>query len=311
MTLEIKEIKSIDGIECIFVDYLEFKRGIKDPETVKTVVAKFKELMKKNERILFYAFDDEAPIGLIAGKPDGAVLEVTTFYINPECKSDDCGSQLVKALTSKAFESGFKHYRQTEKLPFNKESVFKEQLTKDGFSLFSRVAMLLEIDEVEPNDPDLKEGYTFEPFSIEKVDELFAVMRDANPLEHADSSIYPELGNPEISKKMFAKLTNDFTGLNVKINPQILFDEKVIGISFVFTNSPEVAFVGEVCIHPNHQRKGLGKALMNQIIKSCSEEGMKKIGLAVTTSNVGAYKLYEKLGFKVNTNYLTITKHKQ
>ncbi|MGC9777731.1 MAG: GNAT family N-acetyltransferase [Candidatus Heimdallarchaeota archaeon] len=311
MTLEIKEIKSIDGIECKFVDYLEFKRGIKDPEIVKTIVAKFKELLKKNERILFYAFDDEIPIGFIAGKPEGEVLESTTFYIDPDCNSDDCGSQLVKALTSKVFESGFKHYRQTEILPFNKEPTFEEQLTKDGFSFFSRVAMLLEIDEVEPNDPDLKEGYTFEPFSIEKVDELFAVMRDTNPPEHADSSIYPEMGNPEISKKMFAKFTNNFTGLNVKINPQILFDENVVGISFVFTNSPEVAFVGEVCIHPNHQRKGLGKALMNQIIKSCSEEGMKKIGLAVTTSNVVAYKLYEKLGFKVTKNYLAITKHKQ
>ncbi|MBK5114657.1 MAG: GNAT family N-acetyltransferase, partial [Candidatus Heimdallarchaeota archaeon] len=57
-------------------------------------------------------------------------------------------------------------------------------------------------------------------------------------------------------------------------------------------------------------RKGLGRVLLKNIILECSRKGVTKIGLAVTTSNVGAYKLYQSEGFKVTNHTLAIIKHK-
>jgi len=52
-----------------------------------------------------------------------------------------------------------------------------------------------------------------------------------------------------------------------------------------------------IATHPFHRRKGLGRALMAEVLRKCAAEGVAEGFLEVRRSNVGAIDLYEKFGF--------------
>lgn len=58
-----------------------------------------------------------------------------------------------------------------------------------------------------------------------------------------------------------------------------------------------LALLSSICIHPSHQRKGLGEALLNHIVEYCREQKCHKITLYTLPVLVPALNLYLKLGF--------------
>lgn len=310
MSLVIEEKKVLDDWEVLMREYLQDIRGVKDKEQLESILTQFRTNLQEEERIAFCGYLDGAPCGFISGSARGEIIEAISLYVLPKSYYQNTASELVKTLTAKAFETGFQHFRLQMRLPFNKEPNFEEILKKDGYLIFQRASMNLEVKDVLDYSYTLPEGYTFEPFSINKVDEIMQVLVDANPIGHTDTHIYPEMRSAEITKQVFGGATENFTKLDPAINPQIIFESKIVGISQVFTSQKDVAFIGEMCIHPDHQRKGLGKALMKNIILESSRRDIKRIRLAVTVSNVGAYKLYEKTGFKKASDNIAVIKHK-
>jgi len=310
MTLVIKEKKVLDDWEGLMREYLQDIRGVKDEKTLMGILLQFRTNLMEEKRIVFCAYLDGTPCGFISGTAQGEIIEAVSLYVLPKSYDQNTASELVKTLTTKAFETDFKHFRLQIGLPFNKEPNFEEILKKDGYLIFLRAGMNLDMKDVLDYSYNLPEGYTFEPFSIEKVDEIMQVIVDANPSDHSDSHVYPEMESAETTKQVFGKATENFTKLDPVINPQIIFDNKIVGISQVFTFQKDVAFISEMCVLPDYQRKGLGKALMKNIILECSRKDIKRIVLAVTVSNVGAYKLYEKNGFKKVSDNIAVIKHK-
>lgn len=85
---------------------------------------------------------------------------------------------------------------------------------------------------------------------------------------------------------------------------------------------PELFLVGELCgrvvaaamagyeghrgsvyylgVHPDHQRRGLGKQLMQEIERLLKARGCPKINILVRTSNAKVIAFYESLGYKVD-----------
>jgi ribosomal protein S18 acetylase RimI-like enzyme len=308
MTIIVEEIKKLDTFIDFFIEYLETAHNVTDKDQIDQIISNLKQKFDEGKRIIFLSYQNKKPIGFISGKNEGEIFETSGFYIREKDNIDDCGFKLITSLVSKAFDLGFKFYRQSITLPANFEPSLEDKLKKEGFCIYPRVGMKKELSKDEKLSTDLPERYSFEPFSVERVDELFQLMSDANPPDHTDSHIYPEMLDPAKSKEIFAKFSKDFTLIDGDLNPQIIFDNKLVGLSFILAQNPEMTFVLEVCISPQHQRKGLGKALMNKIIVESANKGFKSIGLAVTVDNTGAYKLYEKLGFKIQSNYLSITK---
>ena len=310
MSFVIKEKNVLDDWEGLMREYLQDFRGVKDEKTLMGILLQFRTNLMEEKRIVFCAYLDGAPCGFISGSVRGDIMEAVSFYVLPSSYEYNCGFQLIKELATKAFEGDFKHFRLQMKMPFNKEPTFEANLEKAGYLIFPRVEMYLEVKDVLDFSYALPEGYSFEPFSIEKVDEIMQVMVDANPSDHTDTHIYPEMRSAETTKQVFGRATENFTRLDPTLNPQIVFDGKIVGISQVFTFQKDVAYIGEMCVHPNHQRKGLGKALMKNLILECSRKDVKRIGLAVTVSNVAANKIYKKNGFKKTSDHLAVIKHK-
>jgi ribosomal protein S18 acetylase RimI-like enzyme len=56
-------------------------------------------------------------------------------------------------------------------------------------------------------------------------------------------------------------------------------------------------YCGSVAIHPNYMGKGLGKKMMQQVVKHAIELGFKRIELSVAVENIKAIELYKSVGF--------------
>lgn len=52
-----------------------------------------------------------------------------------------------------------------------------------------------------------------------------------------------------------------------------------------------------VCIHPEYQRQGLGRCVIERLLEVAQQNGVRIAFLEVRLSNSGAYRLYEELGF--------------
>ena len=59
-----------------------------------------------------------------------------------------------------------------------------------------------------------------------------------------------------------------------------------------------IAYLGGLAIHPAYAGKGFGLKMMQEIIDLANQEGYKRIELSVATENLGAIKLYKKVGFE-------------
>lgn len=66
-------------------------------------------------------------------------------------------------------------------------------------------------------------------------------------------------------------------------------------------------FIDEICVHPAHQRAGLGGALMNALLERLSGEGIPFVSL-ITMRKSPARVFYEKYGFETDNGMVLMVK---
>ena len=77
----------------------------------------------------------------------------------------------------------------------------------------------------------------------------------------------------------------------------IEIDAKSIGAIWLEDRRGSV-YIEELQILPEYQGRGVGTAVLKQVIAAAGKRGLA-VGLAVLRTNPGARRLYERLGFKV------------
>ncbi len=71
-------------------------------------------------------------------------------------------------------------------------------------------------------------------------------------------------------------------------------------ISFaVMSHGKDRAHIRRIGVHPHYRRKGLGKSLMDAILRKANDMGTPRIDLLVQQDNVAAIQLYRKYGFQI------------
>ncbi len=70
----------------------------------------------------------------------------------------------------------------------------------------------------------------------------------------------------------------------------------IIGYGIVMLAAGE-AHILNICVNPEHQRKGLGRSLLNYMTKKSALSGIDMILLEVRRSNQSAINLYDSEGF--------------
>ena len=73
---------------------------------------------------------------------------------------------------------------------------------------------------------------------------------------------------------------------------------RVAGFCLVTTVSPGVAHVPQVAVHPRHQGRGLGDALLGRARRCAAAEGCHRVTLSVSEENQRAGRWYEARGFQ-------------
>jgi len=53
-----------------------------------------------------------------------------------------------------------------------------------------------------------------------------------------------------------------------------------------------------LAVHPDFRNRGIGRALMDECIRRCREQGIRTIGLNTTAFMEAALRMYEGMGFK-------------
>lgn len=84
---------------------------------------------------------------------------------------------------------------------------------------------------------------------------------------------------------------------NVAIYIVAVFEKHIIGYAGVWKIIDE-GHITNIAVHPDHRQRGVGQKLMQELIKISKKEGIKNFTLEVRESNIAAFNLYEKMGFR-------------
>ncbi|MBO8130144.1 MAG: ribosomal protein S18-alanine N-acetyltransferase [Candidatus Marinimicrobia bacterium] len=107
----------------------------------------------------------------------------------------------------------------------------------------------------------------------------------------------------EIEELSFENPWSEFSFMNELRNPVTRFyvvevEDKVRGFVIFWYIDDEI-HIANLAVHPEKRRMGLGRMLLEKVIKEAKENGILYIYLDVNSKNEEAKKLYFKYGFEV------------
>lgn len=113
--------------------------------------------------------------------------------------------------------------------------------------------------------------------------------------EHIDSVVNLEnecFSEPWSFEGILQELSNDKAYFIVAI-----MDNKVAGYTGMYCIYGD-CYITNIAVSHNYRRLGIGKALINKLIKYAKKQNYNFISLEVRESNISAINLYKSFGFK-------------
>jgi GNAT superfamily N-acetyltransferase len=81
----------------------------------------------------------------------------------------------------------------------------------------------------------------------------------------------------------------------------VRLDGALVGAGRALADGLDAAYLADIAVHPDHQRRGLGQAIVADLVRQC--EGHRKI---ILYANPGAEPFYRRLGFLPMTTAMAI-----
>ncbi len=126
-------------------------------------------------------------------------------------------------------------------------------------------------------------------------------------------------GEPSVFKPGFCKEMQDYLKEYIDSDQKLLLVYEEDGVIYGYAMleeilKPETPYryelhyleVGELGVDESKKGKGYGKLLMQEVQNIARQKGLKRIELNMWTFNEGAYKFYEKLGYKTYRRHLRL-----
>jgi len=157
-------------------------------------------------------------------------------------------------------------------------------------------AWILRIDvDEEPSPPTLPDGITFHPYRP-GIDEpqLFDVIETAfSAWESREPNTFEDWAEQMIRRD------------EVRSDLQVLVadGDRLVGAAINYDYEADAeGWIQQLAVHPTHQRRGLGRALLQESFRRFYAVGRRTCGLT-TDSRTGALGLYEHVGMRVRKSY--------
>ena len=119
------------------------------------------------------------------------------------------------------------------------------------------------------------------PIEVSHIDEVVEIENLSFSLPWSRNSFMEEITKNKYARYLTAKI-----------------GEKVVGYAGMWKIIDE-GHITNIAVHPEYRSQGVGKALLESIIRLAKSEKILRITLEVRKSNIIAQALYLKYGFKV------------
>ena len=163
--------------------------------------------------------------------------------------------------------------------------------------------MQFDLRDGSPKLAELPEGYQFVPWS-HKTLAAHSEAKYRSFRNELDANVFPCLGDAEGCLRLMKEIScrqgfiKEATWLIQYLDPDTDRLENCGTVQGI-REQADVGSIQNVGIVPVHRGKGLGAALLYKSLAGFERAGVNFVSLEVTAQNVGALRLYEKMGFQV------------
>jgi len=177
----------------------------------------------------------------------------------------------------------------------------EEPLKEQGFRLYTRQFMLLDLQSLPEPSPGASTGMRLDRWHDRYFDPC-AKLIYLSYANHVDGEINDQYRSRSGALR-FLKNIILLPGCGQFV-PSASFvlrqpgGDELIGAVLTSEVSPGVGHTTQICVLPGYQGHGLGRMLMNTAIDTLRSMKFKELTLTVTADNKTAVQLYEKIGFR-------------
>lgn len=165
---------------------------------------------------------------------------------------------------------------------------------------FRRYFMLASLDGQVPAIPP--PGVFLEPWEESNAGEAARLIVSAYR-SHVDSEINDQYRTEPGSRRFLANIVL-YPGCGVfqrsaSFAARIRASGELCGISLASLVAPGTGHITQICVAPELQNAGVGRALLSHSLEELRRQGCHEVSLTVTADNLPAVRLYQKMGFRV------------
>jgi ribosomal protein S18 acetylase RimI-like enzyme len=143
------------------------------------------------------------------------------------------------------------------------------------------------------------EGIEITPWTEARQDESARLVAAAYR-GHVDSDINDQYRSPSGARRFLSNIVQ-YPGCGTFFPPASFAASAakgvLCGISLASLVAHDTGHITQICVAPLWRRKGVGYELLRRSMRALAAHGCRRIGLTVTSTNKGAIRLYEQMGF--------------
>jgi ribosomal protein S18 acetylase RimI-like enzyme len=221
------------------------------------------------------------------------------LHVSSQCEQPPLARQLLASMLETLSAIPGIERIEAQLIPFGWE--FDGLLVDLGFQIYPRQFMLLDLDRAVLPSPPASAGLVLDRWDDRQFGACARLIQLAYA-NHTDGEINDQYRSESGALK-FLKNIVILPGCGQFLAPASFVlraphSNELIGTVLTSTVAPATGHTTQICVMPGYQRHGLGKRLIGATIGALRERGYSSLSLTVTSSNLNAVGLYEKIGFK-------------
>tara|TARA_B100000945_G_C20405469_1_gene609759 strand:- start:172 stop:702 length:531 start_codon:yes stop_codon:yes gene_type:complete len=163
--------------------------------------------------------------------------------------------------------------------------------------------MELDLQQFDIPTPELPTGYRFVAWTDSDLDKHASIKHESfcNEIDANVFSCFREFEGCQLLLREITSRSNflpDATWMLEYKSPDSEYPVSV-GTIQALVDVQQRGAIQNIGIHPQHRDKGLGSSLLFKCLTFIKARGIQRVMLEVTSQNVGALRLYERLGFRI------------
>lgn len=291
----LESIASLERLSIGLVTHLA-QSGMPVPED-ECVLDYIKSAMRfGNMRALLAVRQDEA-VGAVAWRVEADTGFVVLLYVLPDADQATAGSLVEAVMADLSGRVGLRSIvAELPDVPPEVQAAFARM----GFVGVKRDVMQCHLGGdtlAQPLPVAMPDGYRLAAWQDAHLEVAATVIYRAN-VGTVDAMIIPELQTIEETTRILEQSLRGRFGAFDRHSSGVVLDSQgvVVGVTLVTRRHGGMGFTAEICVLPEHRRKGIARALMLHTHQTLLVDGVQLNTLGVTLGNPARH-LYTSLGY--------------